>query len=515
MSGIVASPALTVRGVSKRFGGTQALDGVSLEVGQGEIHGLLGENGCGKSTLIKILAGYHTPEEGSVMIHGTEVRFPLHEDSASHLGMTFVHQDLALVPSLSVIENLLSGDLATRNRWRINWRRERQRARRVFERYGLDVDPGVEVATLTPVERAMVAIVRAVEEIRERQEGGDGTATPSLLILDEPTVFLPRSGTDRLFELLREHVRQGGSVLFVSHDLDEVREITDHVTVLRDGRVSATAVTSELSRDDLIELIVGRKAERAVATQDLGGPSSDVVASVRELRSPTMHSLSFDVHGGEIVGLAGLPGSGFDDVPYALFGVRPGEGELAIEGETLRIERLTPYKACCARMALIPADRKTEGAAGSLTVAENVTSLVLDSYRKGPMLNVRAERRDAAALVESFDVRPRATEALFGSLSGGNQQKALLGKWLRMSPRLLLLHEPTQGVDVGAREQIWQAIRESARRDSQAVLCASTDHEQLERLCDRVLVFAHGRIVASVERSNLRKENISEACYGR
>jgi len=503
----VSTPALELVDLSKSFGATQALSEARLQVLPGEIHGLLGENGSGKSTLIKVLAGYYAPDGGRLRIYGEDVSLPVAESATRALGMAFVHQDLALIPSLSVVENLMSTDLASTTSWRISWRRARAHARRLFADYGVDIDVRVNVGELTPVERALVAIVRAMEDVRASDR-------PGLIVLDEPTVFLPRTETERLFALLREHVRQGGSALFVSHDLDEVREITDSVTVLRDGRVAAHAATASLSRDELIEQIVGHRVE--AVSHRASAEESAVVVSVREVVGVRVRGFSLEARAGEVVGLAGLPGSGFDDVPYLLFGAQPASGQLLIDGQvTLDLNRLQPHRACAARVALIPADRKGAGSVASLSVAANMTSQTLDSYRRGPMIDPGAIRRDADGIAERFDVRPRATDVPFGSLSGGNQQKALLGKWLQARPRLLLLHEPTQGVDVGAREQIWTMIRHRAREDAQATLCASSDHEQLERLCDRVLVFHDGVVVASLAGDDVSKERISEACYGR
>ena len=247
-------PRLSLTGLSKSFGGTQALRGVDLDVLPGEVHGLLGENGSGKSTLIKILAGFHEPDAGELLVDGEAVRLPLATGQFRELGMSFVHQDLGLVDSLSVLENLRVADIASsRSRFRISWRRERARARATFVRYGVRLDPSASIGSLKPVERALLAIVRAIEEIRSVGRGH------GLLILDEPTVFLPKEGVERLFSLVRDVAAAGTSILFVSHDLDEVREITDRVTVLRDGALVGTVVTAETSERQFVEMIIGRQ----------------------------------------------------------------------------------------------------------------------------------------------------------------------------------------------------------------------------------------------------------------
>ena len=504
-----AVPRLELRHLSKSFGGTRALDDVDLSVLPGEVHGLLGENGSGKSTLIKILAGFHDPDSGELLVNGSDVGLPLAPGRFRELGMSFVHQDLGLVESLSVLENLLVAELASsRSRWRIAWRAERRRARETFARYGLRLDPAAAVGELKPVERALLAIVRAIEEIRSVGAGH------GLLVLDEPTVFLPREGIERLFALVREAAAAGASVLFVSHDLDEVREITDRVTVLRDGRLVGTVETRATSETTFVEMIVGRKLA-ALADVDHRDLTEHVVAvAVDRLTGATVRDVSFELHEGEIVGLTGLLGSGFEEVPYLLYGARPARaGTMRVRERTIDLVRLTPPDANRAGIALIPADRKADGSVGSLPVVDNVSLTVLDRYYNGVSLERRRMRRETAALMGAFDVRPADPDLPYGALSGGNQQKALLAKWFQTEPRLLLLDEPTQGVDVGARHQIFDVIRSAAQEHGTHVLCASTDYEQLSALCDRVIVFGRGRIWRQLVGDEVTKERIIEQSY--
>ena len=507
-------PALAASGLSKSFGGARALDDVSLSILPGEVHGLLGENGSGKSTLIKILAGYHAPDHGGQLsVHGREVHLPLDPGRFRELGLSFVHQDLGLVPSLSVLENLRIDRIAQpRNRWYVSWRRERALARALFAEYGVSIDPGARVGELPQVQRALLAIVRAVAAMRgegaERQHG--------VLVLDEPTVFLPRADIEHLFALVREIAATGSSVLFVSHDLDEVREITDRVTVLRDGRVHGTVETARTSEAELVELIIGRRLEALAAPAAAAGPPAPVThrVSLRGLTGAPLSDVSLDVRGGEVLGLTGLVGSGFDDLPYFLFGARQAQaGELEIDGRRHQLASLTPSRAIAAGIALLPGDRQGEGSAGSLSVLDNLTIGALSEYFNHAWLERRRMRREARPLLNAFDVRPNEPAMTYGSLSGGNQQKVLLAKWMRPEPALLVLHEPTQGVDIGAREQIFSIIREAAER-GMSVLCASSDHEQLALVCDRVVVFGRGRPVRELTGSDLTKERIAEQCYG-
>ncbi|MFL5927403.1 MAG: sugar ABC transporter ATP-binding protein [Gaiellaceae bacterium] len=509
MHDVAQHPRLALRNLSKSFGGTQALRGVDLDVLPGEVHGLLGENGSGKSTLIKVLAGFHEPDGGELRVDGESVTLPLATGQFRQLGMSFVHQDLGLVESLSVLENLRVAEIASsRSRFGISWRSERARARETFERYGVVLDPAAAVGALKPVERALLAIVRAIEEIRSVGRGH------GLLILDEPTVFLPKEGVERLFALVRDAAAAGTSILFVSHDLDEVREITDCVTVLRDGSLVGTVVTADTTETQFVEMIIGRQLAALPDVQHADLTEQRVGVSVQGLTGATVRDVSFAMHEGEVVGLTGLIGSGFEEVPHLLYGARQANaGLLTIHELPIDLTHLKPAAAIRAGLALIPADRKTDGSVGTLAVDENVALSVLDRYFNGVVLDRRRMRRETGELMQDFDVRPNDPSLPYGALSGGNQQKALLAKWFQTEPRLLLLDEPTQGVDVGARQQIYELIRTAAQERGMHVLCASSDYEQLASLCDRVLVFGRGRVWRELVGAEVTKERIIEQSY--
>ena len=503
--------ALVISNLSKSFGGARALDDVSLTVEPGEVHGLLGENGSGKSTLIKVLAGYHSPDAGSLSVYGQPVKLPLRPGQFKSLGMDFVHQDLGLIPSLTVIDNLYVGELASpRHHLHISWTSERRKARETVARYGLRIDVRARVSDLTPVERALFAIVRAVEGMRTGLGGANGGG--GILVLDEPTVFLPRTGIDQLFALVREIAASGASVIFVSHDLDEVREITDRTTVLRDGRVVGTVVTAETSETELVRMIIGRHLEMLDASpHDL--LEQDVEIDVQGLTGGTLRSVSLELHEGEVLGLTGLSGSGFEEMPYFLFGAwRAESGRLRLHGLEHELPNLTPAAALAAGIALVPADRQQDGVVASLPVYDNILMRSLRAFFRTGALRRRRMLRRARQLMSDFDVRPADPRMICSSLSGGNQQKALLAKWLHRNPRLLLLHEPTQGVDVGARQQIFSLVREAAAQGT-SVICASSDYEQLAAICDRVLLFARGRIVEQLVGEAVTKDRITERCY--
>lgn len=503
------APALQITGLSKRFGEALALDNVSLTVERGEVHGLLGSNGSGKSTLIKVLAGFHAPEPGAELrLYGRRAPLPIPGAQVRALGLAFVHQHLGLIPSLSVTENLRLGELSTCANWRIDWRAEHARAAEVFARYALALDPRAELARLSPVEQALLAIVRAVEDLRA------ASAEPGVLVLDEPTPFLPRAGVDQLFALVRACVAEGASVIFVSHDVDEVREITDRATILRDGKLIDTVVTARTSHDAFVERIVGRSmAAYAGAGKRLEGPDEALV-EVEGLSGPGLPGpVSFRLRPGEILGLTGLIGSGYDAVPALLYGARTAAaGRLRLAGRGLPVAAMEPPEALARGMVYLPADRLGAAGVGSLPVAENVGLPVLARLKRAFGLLDRDISAHAARLGADLGVKPNLPALPLSALSGGNAQKALLAKWLQLEPRLMLLDEPTQGVDVGARQDIWDALDRAAQGGT-AILIGSTDYEQLAQLCHRVLVFARGRVVTELTGAQLTKDGIAEACF--
>jgi len=505
-----AQPVLDIRALSKRFGGAVALDGVSLSVRRGEVHGLLGQNGSGKSTLIKILSGFHAPEPGArLTLYGREVPLPLSPGEFRKLGLAFVHQHLGLIPSLSVMENLLLSDFANETRWRIDWAAETARIKKIFADYELALDPEARIQDLPQVDRCLVAIVRALEEVRASQEehGGDG-----ILVLDEPTPFLPKLGVEKLFALVRQVVAKGASVIFVSHDVEEVLEITDRATVLRDGKVAGTLETEHARPEEFVEMIVGRRVQVFHASHAPAASRAPTVL-VEGLAGQTCQKLDLKLCDGDVIGLTGLIGSGFDEVPALIYGARTARaGALTLDGKRIELPEMTPQRAVEAGIAYLPADRIGASGAGSLPVADNVTLPSLRKFSERFRLDRLGMFRWAGEVGKAHDVRPNNPGLSLENLSGGNQQKVLLAKWLEIGPRLLLLDEPTQGVDVGARQQVFAAIDRAARSGT-VVICASTDAEQLAQICNRVLVFGHGRVFAELVGDDVTKEEITYQCY--
>ena len=500
-------PVVDVRGLSKSFGRTRALDAVDLSVAAGEIHGLLGQNGSGKSTLIKILSGYHAPDAGELRVNGEPVALPLAPGGARRLGVAFVHQDLALVDSLSVLLNLRVGRYRTGVLHRISWRRERAAVRTMLDRFGLRFDPDQDVSTLRDVDRALLAIVRAVWDIEQVGERG-------LLVLDEPTVYLPRDSIDRLFEVMREVAASGKGILFVSHQLGEVQAITDRITVLRDGAVVGERVTADVQEDELVDLIVGRKVGTLYPQERPDRAPAERALTVTELSGGLVSEISFEVRHGETLGLTGLVGMGFEDVPYLLFGARPATGGRIQHGDggAYPAHRASPRLSLAKGMILVPANRLRDGVATDLTVAENVRQPVLRTESRHGVLRLRRLRARVRDVLARYSVNPPDPDAPIGRLSGGNQQKAVIGKWLQVEPSILLLHEPTQGVDVGARKQIFGYVREAADAGN-AILLASSEHEDLAHLCDRVLVIRNGRIICELKGDDLTAERILDESF--
>ncbi len=507
------TPLLKITNLTKVFGGQRALDRVNLTVMAGEVHGLLGENGSGKSTLIKILSGFYEPEEGQLEVNGRAVALPLLPGQYRSLGFEFVHQDLGLLPSLTVTENLFMGQIAGSRSPFFSWRSARREAARVFEAYNVDLDPAAPVDEIRPVQRAVLAIIRAVEGLKASRAAAGAGAEPNLLVLDEPTVFLPRQEVGVLFGLVRNIVDQGSSVLFVSHDLDEVRQITNSISVLRDGRAVGTLDTETSTKRELVRLIVGRDLAEEEEVPVPVPLSDDVILSVRGLTSSLVRDVAFDLRKGEILGLAGLVGSGFEDPVYSLFGSdRSASGEFTLEGTAATFAGHTERDAVSMGMALVPADRKNFGSIADLPMADNINITVLGRFFSGGILRQGKLRDNARTLLKEFDVRPPLAGMDYGFFSGGNQQKAMMAKWLQLPPSILLLHEPTQGVDIGAREQIYQVIRGNA--GTMSTIVASSDYEELSTLCDRVGIFVKGRLLGFLTGDDVTHAKIAEMCMG-
>ncbi len=496
---------LRVTGLSKTFPGTQALKGVDLDVRRGEIHALVGGNGSGKSTLVKILAGVHDPDPGGEIRIGDEIfRHGLTPAHARLAGLHFVHQDPAVFLDMSIADNLAFGrGFETDVTKRIRWRAVRKRTAIALERFGIEARPETPVGALRPSDRTMVAIARALQD----QEG----AHSGLLVLDEPTASLPDADGEILLEALRRYAAAGQSMLFVSHHIDEVLGFAHRVTVFRDGRRVDTLAAAGLEHDRLVELITGRSVEQ-LYPEIPEATETGAVLQVRDLSVGLVRDVSFDVARGEVLGLAGLIGSGASEIVQAAFGAIPFvSGSVTVDGRRLPPGR--PKAAIAAGVSYVPGER-SRAAFSDMNVRENLSAPEVMRYWKNLVMQVGRERRDARETMHRFTVRATSESQPMSSLSGGNQQKVVLGRWLRRQPKVLLLEEATQGVDVGARADIYELIRAAADQGT-AVVLVTVDFEEIAGLCDRALVVNEGRIVAELRKPNIDRETLTELAFKR
>jgi ribose transport system ATP-binding protein len=495
-------PVLRLRDVRKTFFGTAALRGADLDLNRGEVQALVGQNGSGKSTLIKILAGYHEPDDGTVIeVDGTEVDIENGEISRE-LGFRFVHQDLGLVADLSTVENLALGrGFDTGFGGRIRWSKERRSAEASMRDLGFDFDVTRPTRELGAAERTGVAIARALWDWEEAK----------ILVVDEPTAALPRNEVGMLFEAIRRVRERGLGVIYVSHRLDEVFALADSVTVLRDGLVAGHRRIDELDVDGLVALMVG-DVDLTVNSGSGGGATGPARLQVNGLCGAVVDNLDFEARAGEVLGLAGLTGSGREEVLRLIFGALARNGEVLIDGSELTPE--DPAAAVRAGVAFVPADRHGSGSVLAMSVKENTTITDLKRH-SGPAawLQKGSEHAEVTDWISELDIRPGDPDAVFATLSGGNQQKVVMAKWLRTKPAVLLLDEPTQGVDVGAKAAIHSLARKAAEEGAAAVV-ASSDGDELCAMCDRIIVLVDGEIGAELQRSELDGGDLERAELG-
>jgi ribose transport system ATP-binding protein len=492
-----------VENISKTFPGTRALDRVTIELARGEIHALLGNNGSGKSTLIKILAGVHRADPGGE-IHAGDRRFAADHftpELARSAGLHFVHQNPALFPMLSVAENLALGRGYETRRGRIDWRRQNARAARLIERFHIRATPEQPAALLAPPDRTLVAIARALQDQDGEHEG--------VLILDEPTSALAAPEVERLLSTLRGYARAGQTIVFVSHRLDEVLGCSDRVSALRDGRHAGTANTRDMTETTLVEMMLGRHVEPLRV--DRHGEPRPAALSVTGLAGPGVHGLSFELGRGEVLGLAGLLGAGASNVLRQLFGAeRRAAGELQLFGQPYA--PAGPQDAIVRGVAYVPPDRAIESSFHGMSVRANLSAVNVRRYFQGLRLRHGQEHADARAAIDRFRIHLASDRQGFATLSGGNQQKVIVARWLRDQPRLLLLDDPTQGVAVHARREIHGFLRDAAARGV-AILVVSSDFEELAQLCDRVLVIVGGRCAGEVPADRLSAHQLTELAH--
>ncbi len=493
-----------VEHLTKTFPGNRALDDVSLEIRPGEIHALIGGNGSGKSTLIKILAGVYQGDEG--LLHFQEATVPadaITADDARANGVRVVHQDLGVFLEMSVAENLALGSTYERGPLGgIRWRALKRRATRLMRTFAIDADPDTPLADLAKGVHTQVAIARALQDEDASQAG--------LLILDEPTAALPEHEVELLLAQLRRYAAAGQSILYVSHRLDEILRIADRVTALRDGKVIGTFDREDLDEQKLVELILGKRVESVLARRP-APQRTDMLFEMVDVTSTALHGVDLAVSRGEIVGIAGLLGCGHTELLRAAFGVTPlAGGHMRLGGTAY--QPASPTEAIRHRVAYVPADRFHESVFLDATVGANLALPALGRYFLRGRVSDRKIMSDSRSDMQRFAVRAESPRSLLASLSGGNQQKVVMARWLRLNPDLLLLDEPTHGVDVGARAEIYRIIREATDKGAGALVIAS-DFEELTGVADRVVVMHRGRIVDELTGDRLTVHEVTEAAH--
>ena len=494
----MSGPILRASGMQKRYGGVHALRGAQLDVYPGEVHALVGENGSGKSTLLKILSGQLQPDDGKIVFDGRSTNFRSAAD-ALRQGIAAVTQEMTLALDLSVAENVLLGRRMPRRGRLIDWRETRTRAREALARLDLDLDPAAPVRRLRPDQQQMVEIARAL------------STDARVLILDEPTSALTDDEVESLFTIVRRLREQLVATIFVSHRLNEIFALADRVTVMRDGHTVGSGAAAEFDRARVIHLMVGR------ALQDQKPPARANAQEAAVLRVRGLgvrgacEAVDLDVAPGEIVGLAGLVGAGRTELLEAIFGLRRSNGSIEVGG--VPVSYRSPRHAIRDGVALVPSDRKAQGLVLEMSVRENLVMASTADLQRVRRPSSARELASVDAAIRDLHIRTHSPRAPVSTLSGGNQQKVMLGKWLATSPRLLMLDDPTRGVDVGAKAEIYRLLNEAAQRGI-GVLVSSSEIPELLALCDRIVVMFRGRVAASLTHAEASEAVIAHYAGG-
>lgn len=493
-----ADVVLEARGISKRFPGVQALDNVDFDLRAGEVHALLGQNGAGKSTLVNVMAGALQPDEGELLLHGTKVHF-YNPRQALEAGIATVHQELTLVPYLSAAENTWLGQLPG-SRGVMHWKDLWSQTEELFERLGAPIDPRVPVRQLGTAERQLVTIAKAL------------ASEPRILIMDEPTSALTDRERENLFEIINALTNQGIAILYISHRLDELLLIGTRITVLRDGRRIETVSNENVTRELLVEMMVGHELETTSSTGQRARSKGDPVLAVDGIATDSgIRDVSFELHKGEILGIAGLMGAGRTELARALFGVDPlTAGSVRRDGNPIKLS--SPRAAIRNGIGLLVEDRR-QGLVLPMSVAHNITLADFREVFPGGVLSARIERRLADEAIDYMSIRTPSIWQRVANLSGGNQQKVALARWLCTNSKVLILDEPTRGVDVGAKEEIYRLLRTMADSGAAIVFIVSEFHE-LSRVCDRALVMFGGTIVDELGIDEMTQQQVLSLATG-
>ena len=483
--------------VNKSFPGVKALDGVSLTVRGGTVHALMGENGAGKSTLMKCLFGVYKADSGKIFLDGNEVEFSGTRDALTH-GVAMVHQELNQALKLSVMDNMWLGRFPRVSKFVPLTSEKKMYAMtmKIFDELGIDTNPRAKMSSLSVSKRQMVEIAKAV------------SYNAKVIVFDEPTSSLNGGEAEKLFKIIDTLKKRGCAIIYISHKMEEILEISDEVTVMRDGRHVATKAASDITTDEIIKLMVGRELEERYPKKN--NTPGDVMLKVESMsgKYSRLNSVSFELRRGEILGVAGLDGSGRTELIETLFGRRAREGgEIFLEDK--RIENKNPREAIKSGFALLTEERRENGIFGILSITENATVSSLKKYRTGPLLSSKKMSYATQWCIEAMKIKTPSENTRIASLSGGNQQKVILGRWLLTEPKVLLLDEPTRGIDVGAKYEIYKLIIELAERNK-GIILVSSEMPELIGICDRIIVMSGGRISGEAVGEELTQEKIME-----
>ena len=488
---------LKMEGIVKNFPGVLALDHVDFDLKKGEIHALVGENGAGKSTLIKILSGVHKPDSGRIILEGREVRFRSPIDALG-AGISVIYQELNLAENLPVYSNIFLGK--EKSFFNIGSRELENKARKLLEDLGFDIDPKIRVEKLNVSEKQLVAIAKAL------------AFKSKIIVMDEPTATLTEHEVERLFKIMKDLKKKGVSIIFISHRLDEVFEVADRVTVLRDGKKVGSGMVKDFTRDDLIRLMVGRTIEDMYPKYN--SPTDEVVFEVEDFEVPGfVERLSFSVKKGEIFGVAGLVGCGKSALALGLFGaIRSNFKRMILFGREIRSLK-SPLEAVSNGIVLIPEERKKQGLILDLSIIENVSVPNADSISRFLKIDWKKAKRLSEDVVRRFNVKTPSIKQIVKNLSGGNQQKIVLGKFMMREPDLIILAEPTRGIDVGAKVEVYNLINDLVN-SGKGVIFISSELPEMVSLSDRVMVLHRGKMTAILEGSEITQENVLKAATG-
>jgi rhamnose transport system ATP-binding protein len=493
-----ARPILEMTGISKSFPGVKALEAVDLQLYPGVVTAVVGENGAGKSTLVKILTGVYGPDEGRILFDGVEIAIP-NAEAAFHQGITAIHQETVLFDDLTVTENIFLGHQLSNRLGFLDWKAMREQARTILAELEVDLDPDLRLRDLAIARKHLVAIARAL------------SVDAKIVIMDEPTAPLSYKEVEELYAIIGKLKREGKAILFISHKFEEIFKIADRYAVFRDGRAVGAGVVAEVSPGQLIALMVGRTVDRVFPKVDV--PLGDVEFSVEGLSHPTEFAdISFDLRKGEILGFYGLVGSGRSEVMQALFGItRPSAGTVRLDGKAISIRR--PADAVAAGIVYVPEERQRQGVILALPVFQNITLPSLGRTARKGFLDLAKELALARTYAGRLDLRATSLSQEVGTLSGGNQQKVVIGKWLATQPRVIILDEPTKGIDVGSKSAVHTFMGELVGQGL-AVIMVSSELPEILGMSDRVMVMREGRIVGRFARGELDAERLVRAATG-